>query len=111
LLIATIEKVYLFISHFVRMADLSKPIAKITVDRGLCIGAGSCLSAVQGVFELDQENKAVMLLKGGEKSSLETEKGNLANDGAADADLIASAQSCPVMAILLHDAEGNQMYP
>jgi ferredoxin len=93
------------------MADTSKPVAKITVDRGLCIGAGSCISAVQGVFELDEENKAVMLLKGDVKTSDATEKGALANEGASDADLFAAAQSCPVMAILLHDAEGNQIYP
>jgi len=92
------------------MADTSKPIAKITVDRGLCIGAGSCLTAVEGVFELDEENKAVMLLTGGMKSS-ESTKENLANAGALDADILAAAQSCPVMAILLHDAEGNQIYP
>ena len=89
---------------------MANPIAKITVDRGLCIGAGSCLSAVQGVFELDEENKAVMLLTGGLKSS-EAEKSNLANGDAHDDGLLAAAQSCPVMAILLHDAEGNQIYP
>ena len=93
------------------MADTSKAVAKVTVDRGLCIGAGSCISAVQGVFQLDEENKAVMLLKGDAKTSDATEKGQLANDGATDADLFAAAQSCPVMAILLHDSEGNQIYP
>ncbi len=86
-------------------------IAKVTVDRGLCIGAGSCLSAVQGVFELDQENKAVMLLKGDVKTSAQTDKSALANDGASDEDLLAAAQSCPVMAIILQDADGNQVYP
>lgn len=93
------------------MADTSKPVAKITVDRGLCIGAGSCLTAVTGVFELDEENKAVMLLTGGVKTSEASEKSSLANGGVTDADLFAAAQSCPVMAILLHDAEGNQIYP
>ena len=91
--------------------DQSKPVAKMTVDRGLCIGAGSCVSAVQGVFELDEENKAVMLLKGDRKTSDASAKGDLANEGATDADLFGAAQSCPVMAILLHDAEGNQIYP
>ena len=88
-----------------------KKIAKITVDRGLCIGAASCLSAVEGVYELDEENKAVMLQKGGVKTSDPTEKSALENDSAADADLLASAQSCPTMAILLHDEGGNQVYP
>jgi len=91
--------------------DQTKPVAKMTVDRGLCIGAGSCISAVQGVFELDEENKAVMLLKGGAKTSDASAKGDLANEGATDADLFAAAQSCPVLAILLHDADGNQIYP
>jgi ferredoxin len=91
--------------------DGDKKVAKITVDSGLCIGAASCLSAVQGVYELDENNKAVMLLKGGEKSPGPVEKSALENEGATDADLLASAQSCPTMAILLHDEEGNQVYP
>ena len=59
------------------MADEAKQVAKITIDRGLCIGAGSCISSVQGVYELDEENKAVMLLKGGIKTSDATDKGKL----------------------------------
>ncbi len=89
----------------------NKKITKITVDRGLCIGAASCISAVQGVFELDEENKAVMLLKGDEKNSGPAEKGNLKNDTASDDDILSAAQSCPTMAILLHDEDGNQIYP
>lgn len=88
-----------------------KKVAKITIDRGLCIGAGSCISAVAGVYELDEENKAVLLLKGGEKNSGPAEKSSLNNDSVSDADLLASAQSCPTMAISLHDEEGNQIYP
>jgi ferredoxin len=91
--------------------DGEKKVAKITVDRGLCIGAASCLAGAQGVYELDEENKAVMLLKGGAKTSDPTEKSALENDAISDADLLASAQSCPTMAILLHDEEGNQVYP
>lgn len=85
-------------------------IAKITVDRGLCIGAGSCITAAQGVYEFDEENKAVMLLKGDAKSS-EAARGDLANEGVSDEDLLASAQACPTMAILLHGEDGSQIYP
>ncbi|MBP6881265.1 MAG: ferredoxin [Candidatus Pacebacteria bacterium] len=88
-----------------------KKIAKITVDRGLCIGAGSCLTAVEGVYELDEENKAVMLLKGDLKNSGPIAKGDLVNDGAADEAILSSAQVCPVMAIILHDENGEQIYP
>ena len=88
-----------------------KKIAKITVDRGLCIGAGSCLTAAQGVYELDEENKAVMLLKGDLKTSDASATSDLVNEGVSDADLLASAQSCPTMAILLHSEDGEQVYP
>jgi ferredoxin len=85
-------------------------VAKITIDRGLCIGAGSCLSA-EGVYELDEENKAVMLLKGDVKTSEASNRTDLANEGVTDDALVASAQACPTMAILLHDANGEQIYP
>lgn len=88
-----------------------KKIAKITVDRGLCIGAGSCLTAADGVYELDEENKAVLLLKGGGKESGPAEKANLENEGVTDEQLLAGAQACPTMAILLHDENGEQIYP
>jgi ferredoxin len=88
-----------------------KKIAKITVDRGLCIGAASCLSAIQGVYELDEENKAVLLMKGDQKSSGPAAKGDLVNDSASDEELLASAQACPTMAILLHGEDGEQIYP
>ena len=70
-------------------------IAKIIVDRGLCIGAASCIAVAPGVFELDGENKAVVY-----------------NDkGADDETILLAAQSCPTQAILLFDEEGNQIFP
>lgn len=90
---------------------MASKIAKITVDRNLCIGAGSCISSVEGVYQLDEENKAVLLLKGGAKNSGPAGRADLENEGASDDAILASAQSCPTMAILLHDEEGNQVYP
>ena len=70
-------------------------IAKIIVDRSLCIGAASCIAVAPGVFELDGENKAVVY-----------------NDkGADDQTILLAAQSCPTQAILLFDEEGNQIFP
>ncbi len=70
-------------------------IAKIVVDRNLCIGAASCIAVAPGVFQLDGENKAVVY-----------------NDkGADDETILLAAQSCPTQAILLFDEEGNQIYP
>ena len=70
-------------------------IAKIIVDRSLCIGAASCIAVAPGVFSLDGENKAVVY-----------------NDnGADDETILLAAQSCPTQAILLFDEEGNQIFP
>jgi len=72
-----------------------KRVAKIVVDRSLCIGAASCIAVAPGVFELDGENKAVVY-----------------NDkGADDQTILLAAQSCPTQAILLFDEEGNQIFP
>ncbi len=72
-----------------------KKIGKIFIDRDLCIGAASCIAVVPDVFELDNENKAVVKNK----------------DGADDETLLLAAQSCPTKAIILYDEEGNQIYP
>lgn len=72
-----------------------KKIARIEVDRDLCIGAESCVIVAPDVFEMDSENKAV--LKTGYTTDDET--------------ILMSAQSCPVAAILLYDEDGNQIYP
>ena len=37
---------------------MDKKIAKIYVDRDLCIGAASCVAIAPGVFALDDENKS-----------------------------------------------------
>jgi len=70
-------------------------IGKIVVDRNLCIGAASCIAVAPGVFELDGENKAVVY-----------------NDNGADPEtILLAAKSCPTLAILIFDEEGNQIYP
>ncbi len=64
----------------------------VKVDRDVCIGAGNCVAMAPTVFELDDENKAVVL----DASSISKEK------------LIEAAESCPVNAITIEDEEGNQ---
>ncbi|MEK7576137.1 MAG: ferredoxin [Patescibacteria group bacterium] len=79
--------------------DENKPkipkIARIFVDRDLCIGAASCIAIAPGVFALDDENKATVI----------NEK------GADDETILLAAQSCPTRAIILFDEHGNQIYP
>jgi len=70
-------------------------IAKIYVDRDLCIGAASCVAIAPGVFQLDEENKAYVV----------------SDKGADDETILLAAQSCPTKAIILYDEDGNQIYP
>lgn len=75
---------------------MSKKIHKIVVDRGVCIGAGTCVIVSPDGFELDGENIAVV--KSGARE-------------LDDEQLLMAAQSCPTSAIALYDEEGNQIFP
>lgn len=68
---------------------------KVKVDRDLCIGVGNCVAVAPSVFELDNENKAVIL----DPTSVDDEI------------LMTAASSCPERAIILEDDKGNQVYP
>ncbi len=72
-----------------------KKIAKIIVDRDLCIGAAPCVTVAPGVFQLDKDNKAVVIDA----------------HGADDDTILLAAQSCPVQAIALYDEDGNRIFP
>lgn len=78
------------------MAEIPKKrIAKVYIDRDLCIGAASCVAIAPGVFQLDDENKAYVVKQ----------------DAADDETILLAAQSCPTKAIFLYDEDGNQIYP
>lgn len=68
---------------------------RVRVDRDLCIGVGNCVAYAPTVFELDQENKAVVL----DPSSVD------------DNTLLEAAKSCTEDAIIVEDDEGHQLYP
>jgi ferredoxin len=68
---------------------------KVKVDRSLCIGAGTCTVIAPEVFELDNELKATV------KDS----------HGAEDDKILDAAKSCPVLAIILEDEDGKQIFP
>ena len=60
----------------------------VTVDRGLCIGSGDCVDTAPDVFQLDEEDKAVVIDP----------------DGASVDDIL------PVSAIFVVGEEGD-LYP
>ena len=77
------------------MADLS-PHNRIhvEVDRALCIGSGDCVDTAPDVFQLDDEDKAVVVDP----------------DGAPADDVLEAAQNCPVTAIFVIGEDGD-LYP
>ena len=93
--------------------DDKKPvkIARLMIDRNLCIGAGSCIAVAPSTFELDPENKAVLRRKAPPPSSDMTARGDLEDQAIDDETLLLAAKSCPTQAIIIYDEEGNQMYP
>jgi ferredoxin len=82
------------IKEYVRQREGSN-ISKIVIDRDLCIGAASCLAVSGETYNLDNENKAVVIDA----------------DSVDDDTLIMSAESCPTKAILLFDKTGKQIFP
>lgn len=70
-------------------------IAKIYVDRNVCIGAAPCVVVAPGVFALDKENKAYVIDE----------------HGADDETILLAAKSCPVQAINLFAENGQQIFP
>jgi ferredoxin len=70
-------------------------VLKVRVDRDACIGVGNCVAFAPTVFELDKENKAVVL----DASSVDFDT------------LLEAAKSCPENAIIIEDDEGLQLYP
>jgi ferredoxin len=90
---------------------MAEKIKYLMVDRELCIGAASCVAVLPEVFQLDDEDKAVILRKDGVKTSEKTDVDMLEVSSVDDETLLLAAQSCPTLAIFLYDAEGNQVYP
>lgn len=66
------------------------------IDRNLCIGAATCVAIAPKAWELDNEAKAIIL----DTSDQET-----------DETLLEAAKGCPVMAIIITDETGKQLYP
>ena len=67
---------------------------QITVDRALCIGSGDCVDTAPDVFQLDAEDKAVVVDP----------------DGASVDDVVTAAGNCPVSAIFVVGEDGD-LYP
>jgi ferredoxin len=72
----------------------SKNRIHVEVDRALCIGSGDCVDTAPDVFQLDGEDKAVVV-----------------DPDGADTDIVLEAAgNCPVTAIFVI-GEAGDLYP
>ncbi|OGY25693.1 MAG: hypothetical protein A2Z11_04495 [Candidatus Woykebacteria bacterium RBG_16_43_9] len=61
----------------------------------LCIGTADCVAIAPNTFELDGEAKAVVKKQSGD----------------SDEKLLEAAKVCPVLAIIVENEDGKQIYP
>ena len=90
---------------------MAKQIKKVLVNRDLCIGAASCIAVMPEIFELDSENKAVILQKNGVKNSGPATIDAFDVSSVNQETLRMAAESCPTKAIFLYDEDDTQVYP
>jgi len=106
---------------YIRTSNKSKYI--VEYHRDACIGAASCAAIAPFTFEMDEENKAVFVKENKEDRDVDVDNhkdsdndndGKNNNEKISDEDdiILASAQSCPVFAIVIKDKEtGEQIFP
>lgn len=68
----------------------------MSIDRSLCIGAATCVAIAPKAWALDDEAKAIIL------DTVDQE---------TDESLMEAAKGCPVMAIIITDQVGKQLFP
>ena len=68
---------------------------KVKVDRLLCIGTADCVAIAPNTFELDEEAKAKVKKQ----------------EGDSDEKILEAAKTCPVLAIIVEDENGKQVFP
>lgn len=69
---------------------------RITVDQAKCVGSTTCINTAQATFALDQSGKSSVMNPHGNPETV----------------VIEAAESCPVGAITVEDAEtGERLFP
>jgi ferredoxin len=80
------------------MSDLDERTVhelRVCIDRSLCVGFGDCVTEAGAAFRLDEEGIAVFV----------------APETVDRATLLRACDACPVDAITVWDAAGNQIVP
>lgn len=84
---------------------------RVKVDEDLCIGAASCVTIKPDVFQLNDENKAIVLDPSNQTDCLQTYERWLEVTDDEYEQVLLAAQSCPTLAIYIFNEGGDQMFP
>lgn len=84
---------------------------RIKVDEDLCIGAASCVTIKPDVFQLNDQNKAIVLDPADQSDTLQTYERWLEITDDEYEQILLAAQSCPTLAIYIYTEEGEQLFP
>lgn len=84
---------------------------RIRVDEDLCIGAASCVTIAPETFQMNGENKAIVLDKNHPEATEPTYERWVEVNEDEYQTILLGAQSCPTLAIFLYDEEGKQLFP
>ncbi len=83
------------------------PQVTVKVDHAACSGIGSCIETSPSFFRFDDENRAVVISnETGEAAASQVL--NVSDDEASE--LLRAAESCPMVAVSIHDEKGSQIY-
>lgn len=84
---------------------------RIKVDEDLCIGAASCVTIAPETFQLNAENKAIVLDVNNPSANEPTYERWVDVSEEQYQTILLGAQSCPTLAIFLYNEEGTQLFP
>jgi ferredoxin len=83
------------------------PKLTVKVDHFACSGIGSCIETSSKFFQFDAENRAVVISnETGEAKAEQT----LTVSEAEASEIMAAAESCPMIAVSIIDENGSQIY-
>jgi ferredoxin len=84
---------------------------RIKVDEDLCIGAASCVTIAPETFQLNVENKAIVLDVNNPSATEPVYERWVDVSEDQYQTILLGAQSCPTLAIFLYNEEGTQLFP
>lgn len=83
------------------------PKLTVKVDHAACSGIASCVEVSTDFFQLDDENRAVVISnKTGEAEAVQ----ELTVSDEQAKQILLAAESCPMVAISVSDEDGKQLY-